>query len=112
MREIKFRIWNTLTKDMIYNIRLGIWMGSDEGAMQYTGLKDRLGKEIYEGDIVEFWPLKRYEKSNLVGMVEFYDSEARFRIIEKSEIGENYWGFQQCEKFYVIGNIYENPNLL
>lgn len=63
-REIKFRAWHPLNKEMVYpingqNFGYGGYTRSDilrdfedENIMQYTGLKDKTGKEIYEGDVV------------------------------------------------------------
>ena len=71
---------------------------------QFTGLKDKNGKEIYEGDIVD-WP--NYE-GKLLYLVEF--SEGRFGL----NLSNDGFGFtikisEECE---VIGNKFENPELL
>jgi len=67
--------------------------------MQYTGLKDKNGKEIYEGDIVKFQLIDYY-----FGQVVF--SKDRFKIISffKSPWLENW------ENLEIIGNIYKNLN--
>ncbi|KKN76964.1 hypothetical protein LCGC14_0364560 [marine sediment metagenome] len=108
MREIKFRAWNTETKTIIDLKKItplainmdfdGLFLpfADDFILMQYTGLKDKNGKEIYEGDIVR----ARYIESK-----EYYKNEVI--TIEPTETTRGYW--EDCE---VIGNIYENKELL
>ena len=80
-----------------------------EQIMQFTGLLDKNGKEIYEGDVVK---LPHYvEPGEYVGdsisVVEFIDSAWRL-----TRIGgvDGFWiSFSGCE---IIGNVYENPGLL
>ena len=67
--------------------------------MQYTGLKDKQGKEIYEGDIVTFWGGK--------GKVIYFQPYASF-MIEYTD--NDVCNFNEAEE--VIGNIYENPELI
>lgn len=121
-REIKFRAWLEGKHDnmiiskptMEYNVIVGEKGGylSIEGGwdihgeyctipiMQYTGLKDKNGKEIYEGDICQRFHLK--------GQV-VYDSERAIFIIMD---GFNEPLYSEIYGVEVIGNIYENPELL
>ena len=126
MRDIKFRIWDTENNEMLkvqeldfeptfYGGRIAIrpdqyndyFDTEDMILMQYTGLKDKNGKEIYEGDIV------RVEKIDFAYI--YYDEDRMA------------WGIKPINEFYfdspllsenadleleVIGNIYENPELL
>ncbi len=106
MRQIKFRVWDKELKtlgsvDHLYIPSEGI---QSNFLMQYTGLVDKNGKEIYEGDIVK--------------------GDAGICIIEWNEVDtDRSWelavGFRisfgmtsQSSKCEVIGNIYENPELL
>ena len=118
-RPIKFRVWNEKQKVMlidqdVMNFTLAQLNGI-VGAiiMQYTGLKDRLGKEIYEGDILKYdediivvqsprWyscdAFTEYGYHNLGSFQDDYDNEQEpSRIIREGEI---------------IGNIYENRDLI
>ena len=122
-KEIKFR---AITREgiMIYNIgaieffttgsyRINeeIPIGADK-LMQFTGLKDKNGKEIYEGDIVKYY---KWEDNYDIADIKFGDCE----------INHEYgcWGYYRNNKhkdilelgrekdYEVIGNIYENPEL-
>lgn len=106
MREIKFRVWDALEKEMLFPDTVTPSIISLQGAylMQYTGLKDKNGKEIYEGDILEFDPEEWGSNKNNRWPVEWSDS------------GEWMTGGGtngECSRFKtVIGNIYQNPELL
>ena len=79
--------------------------------MQYTGIKDKNGKEIYEGDILKYkFPYDRRLKH--VSLVKFIETEASFGLkdIYGNEIP--LYRITANNYFEVIGNIYENPELL
>lgn len=100
MREIKFRAWNNAEKKMYPEVedireRYEIYL------MQYTGLKDKNGKEIYEGDIV-----RSYEK---VATIIWLESEGGFYA--RTLTGECF-KYAHNSIIEIIGNIYENQELL
>lgn len=93
---------------------------------QYTGLQDKNGTEIYEGDIVTGtkYPFMENEKQNYIGIVVFYEDAAQFgyeyKCVNKEKRGisngiNNEFAANKnliCEELEVIGNIYDNPELL
>lgn len=130
MREIKFRAWNRETSQMVdlheitplaldpvMNDQLAMKGGSglfipflDELAlMQYIGLKDYNGKELYHNDIL--WE----SIDNLYGEIVWIESAWAVEIYEAGEKVDTFVGsdFEQFCKFnHLAGNIYQNPELL
>ncbi len=121
MREIKFRAWDCLDEDMQYftfNEMLSsgtapsLHPGSaDWRLMQYTGLKDKNGKEIFEGDIVKHKEpnTMHYPGPEHVGTITYLPDVCCFRTVIPNELYEPIHDDVIIE---VIGNIYENPELL
>jgi uncharacterized phage protein (TIGR01671 family) len=113
-REIKFRAWDgkrMTTSGIMFNCSTGFLetpIGAQMKLMQYTGLKDKNGKEIYEGDIV-FWDYEKIVVSYGIQGVDAFEG-----------VGFNLWGHYGQKQdgtriqseMEVVGNIYENPELL
>lgn len=134
MREIKFRAWDKDEKRMIYlannmgsqthlqlnNHSWGVFEPDSEDyygiasansnlgdiLMQYTGLKDKNGNEIYEGDIVKC--------DYFTGIVDYRENAGLYLIgNEKEGKAITFFDIQMSKAIVeVIGNIYENPELL
>jgi len=166
MRQIKFRAWCESNKEMYYpdgiyefwidNNSIGFYPRYDKDelhhfntnpsesekeilAMQFTGLHDKNGKEIYEGDIVKFHYFymsygenmgAQESEHELIGVVEWQNYGYGLSAI-KGEHWKGYTGYSDGEgssdflhlvimsessvheeSFEVIGNIYEHPDLL
>ena len=78
--------------------------------MQFTGLLDKNGKEIYEGDIVVFHRLDDEPLEDCVKhIVRWFDSIPGFNTVEPPDVAEMPTDSESLE---VIGNVFENPELL
>ena len=119
MREILFRAWDKVSKKYrefdgmhdtmkinedgkveYYNLQNG--SGGDEYILeQFTGLLDKHGRKIFEGDIIEYPPQRKKF------IVEFHNDcfGARDKKDKRTRIGSG-------DDFIIIGNIHDNPELL
>lgn len=132
-RDIKFRLWSKIGKKFIetdnpdldfvinnngylYSIEYCygetcILPQMDTEVLQFTGLKDRNGKEIYEGDILKYnFPYDGRLKH--VSPVKFLEAEASFGIKDRYGNEIPLYRIAANNYFEVIGNIYENEELL
>ena len=102
MRQIKFRYWYANEKKMAYDIRMLFPMYSNHPiAMQFTGLQDSQGVDIWEGDVVTFSYVSGYVNTSVV---EWRNSGAKFVTGSNTMI--------EARIYTVIGNIYESPELM
>ena len=129
MKEIKFRAWDTKNKEMgvvhILNLdscfadasfhngrTLKGHIGTDLILLEFTGLKDKNGKEIFEGDIVEC--------DDIIYIIEWRNNYSKYVMNPiKKEIGKpreidafNWVTGVGYDNTLIIGNIYEKPKLL
>jgi hypothetical protein len=113
MREIKFRVWNNLNKNFIYfdiyeDYPSGIY-GGVSCPQQFTGLKDKNGQEIYEGDFINF---AYTPKTIFTGHVRWFNDRGSFGVtvdnaFETFEELMDYWNSVE-----VVGNIFQQESCM
>lgn len=134
MRTIKFRAWDKKRNNMILHIReidfalgkikseydLDIVDGQNSGnhyrgfehieLMQFTGLHDKNGVEIYEGD----WCRAEFRGKDEITVIQgqIIIDEFMWCIDCTGCVGDNIFSINRPHNFEVIGNIYQNPNLI
>lgn len=135
MRELKFRVWDKLEerfatcdegyqghyvlslKGEFHNLQNGSG-GKEYIVQQYTGMKDRQGKDVYEGDIVK-WGMSHDQETAFcrLRVVEFHEQQLIYKVVEVGEypagVDYLYEAMQPATRWCeVVGNVFENPELL
>lgn len=125
-REMKFRAWDKIEKRMLHFSKpwycdeynsvcfeveeesrkdyfgaLDMEKSKEVELMQYTGLKDKNGKEIYEGDILQ-------NRNGVISEVKWDSEQSRWISLS---FGMTQKAIQR-DKLFIIGNVYENPDLI
>ena len=126
-RDIKFRAWDEVSDKMLNwnefldtNMKNTFIAPESTGLilMQYTGLHDKNEKEIYEGDIVlyEDWEMAYEGGGNdsfiNKGIVEYCEDNCCYNVTERQTVDITDVLYKDNEDLEVIGNIYEDPELL
>ena len=121
MRPIKYEAWDKKMERMVVVLSLS-WIGSGEQGTpfrvngvinsdrfelrEFTGLKDKKGKEIYEKDIVK--------SKGKIGYIYWCWSRPGFRLVIRNKKTNHRKAFKIdiLDGFEIIGNIYKNKNLI
>lgn len=132
MRTIKFRVWSHLFREMftVAHLRFGIdgltkaetgsvdskdWSINDLCLMQFTGLLDRNGREVYEGDILADYRFPDGSKK-VVAFGSYSASDLEIADGHEWEDSGKVmaWNINVDDlgRLQIIGNIYENPELM
>jgi uncharacterized phage protein (TIGR01671 family) len=129
-REIKFRAWdgnNMIGFDSVkYLVEFDGTIWENEGEyehdrlmerptftlMQFTGLRDKNDKEVYEGDIVTMLSYNYQHMNNYKWEVRYNPEGMMFKFYYSDGKKECYEDIYGWHSFEIIGNVYENPELL
>jgi uncharacterized phage protein (TIGR01671 family) len=119
-RETKYRAWELNRNTMYYSVESGIYEDPDETitfdsilqlaryeVMQYTGLKDKNNKEIYEGDILGYITETKWIIGFKNGAFILSFENSNINILYDCEITDG-----KVVNMKVLGNVYENPELI
>jgi len=126
MIGIKFRVWDKIQNKMnmncsLYNLWIyrenvglnNIFYYDDVIFMRYTWLKDKEWKEIYKWDLIEsqlVWDINKIKQVEYINEVWAY--MIWWELLSRHLYDKQYWDLYYIKSPVIIGNIYENSNLL
>lgn len=129
MKNIKFRAWDKEEKEMLFDVQKAYDYGCREDnkvmednfddvlntdiyiVMQFTGLIDREGNEIYDGDILEVTSIVKNPQGEILKVEYGNDNMAAFMLVKTNEIPIGLVSKDVAENSLVIGNVYQNPEM-
>lgn len=126
MREIKFKVWDEHYKKMRDNLPIAnsdlknLFSQMLQGhliPLQFTGVLDKKGIEIYEGDILK---VKFFDKENAeaneeyTAIIQYSEFNFGFELLEINGgfVESEFWNYKELWSFEIIGNIYQNQELI
>ena len=114
--EIKFRDWDPETKEMRYFDLDGYDRevhNAYGNIMQYTGLKDKNGKKIYENDLLQYdgYNFRLINKEKIY-QIRYDDNLAQYYAYNLENSFDTFLVVRAWKESKIIGNIYQNPELL
>lgn len=123
-RQLKFRAWDAVQNKMIFTFdgEYKIMVNSKDGTvfcgghlptgdwnepplMQFIGLTDKIGNEIFEGDIVK-------TNDDKAMVISWSDSHASFAIIKEGLPIRQFGEAMEAKDYEIVGNVYENWDVL
>lgn len=119
-KEIKYRAWDKINKKMLNwyefldtNVKDTFISSESTGLilMEYIGICDKNGKEIYRNDIIK---LKKLDKNPIIALIDWSREYLSYVLITEdvAHVFENLGDYLDEYDLEIIGNIYENSNLL
>lgn len=116
-RPLKFRAWNSKSKQMVYKVNIDynghandgqsyITYGPPDAVMQFTGMKDKRGKDLYEGDIIQHFI------TGYIFSIVYKDGAFCLKAENDHPNKGVFFGLNTLDNMEIKGNIFQNPEIL